>query len=99
MFDFNGQRTQLKEGDVISFKQAPSTGTLIAVSRFSEAGKKQEIYFEDGVSLFSLRFFPFEQCGELAAFVADACGLTVVGGRTAERGDLNTAEFKVSARE
>ncbi len=99
MFDRNGKRTQLKEGDVISFKQAPSTGTLVSVFRASRSGEKKELYLGDGTAIFQLRFFSFEQCRELAFFIATVAGLTVVGGKTSERGDLRTAEFEVHTAE
>jgi hypothetical protein len=99
MFDRNGKRTQLKAGDVLSFRQAPSTGTLTSVFRSLRSGEKKELYLEDGTTLFQLRFFSFEQCGELASFIASVAGLTVVGGKTSERGDLRTAEFEVHTAE
>jgi hypothetical protein len=53
----------------------------------------------DGTAIFQLRFFSFEQCRELAFFIATVAGLTVVGGKTSERGDLRTAEFEVHTAE
>lgn len=96
MFDHNGQRTRIQSGDVISFRQAPGAGTLISVCRpLATEEKNRELVLRVGPLGFQLSFFPFEQCGELASFIAELNGLTVVSGKTAERGDLRTAEFEV----
>ena len=98
MFDHNGERTQLKVGDVLSFVYGPLSATVFRVVRVSPDGERWRLLKSDGTPLFSPRFFDFNDCGELAALIADVCGFDVVSGKIEEKDDVRTAEFEVCAR-
>lgn len=98
MFDHNGERTQLKEGDILSFEYGPLSGTVFRVVRLSPEGVRWRLLKSDGSPLFSPRFLDFDDCTGLAELIADACGLDVVKGEIKEKGDTRAVEFPVCAR-
>ena len=101
MSDHGNTRIQVQPQDRLCFRYAPGAGTTIFLHRPSATGSEREpqLLPVDGSPTLRLSFFPFDQCGEFAAFIADISGFTIGASKMAERGDLLTAEFEVCARE